>query len=42
MEITTTSLAHLGLVAGIFDELDIAGIIDLLPINVRFHQKALN
>jgi len=28
MEITTTSLAHLGLVAGIFDELDIAGIID--------------
>jgi transposase len=28
MEITTTSLAHLGLVAGIFDELDIADIID--------------
>ena len=28
MEITTTSLAHLGLVAGIFDKLDIADIID--------------
>nr|QNO43503.1 hypothetical protein JNIGDINM_00001 [Methanosarcinales archaeon ANME-2c ERB4] len=28
MEITTTSLAHLGLVAGIFDELDIADTID--------------
>ena len=28
MEITTTSLAHLGLVARIFDELDIADTID--------------
>jgi len=28
MEITTTSLAHLGLVAGIFDKLDIADTID--------------
>jgi transposase len=28
MKITTTSLAHIGLVAGIFDELDIAGTID--------------
>ncbi len=28
MKITTTPLAHLGLVAGIFDELDIADTID--------------
>jgi len=28
MEITTTSLAHIGLVAGTFDKLDIADTID--------------
>jgi len=37
MEMTTTSLAHLGFVAGIFDELDIADTIDSTMPKNRDH-----